>query len=94
MAYRVFVHDNNDEPGSGLDDLQRDSDRAVWLVSVGEVTGGSGEVLARSVVRALVVAGHVPRARRCLRRAEGGQLGQGGRSPGADSPECLHGCVL
>lgn len=78
VSYRVFVHDNNDEPGSGADDLEQDLDRAVWLVSVGEVTDGSNQVLARSVVRALVVGGHIP----ALGDAYGGQKGGGSDKAG------------
>lgn len=52
VFYRVFVY-NDDDGGSPT----ADKNQSLWMVSVGEVRGGSGEVLTRSVVRALVYAG-------------------------------------
>lgn len=94
VAYRVFVHDNNDEAGSGADDLQQDVDRAVWLVSVGEVTGGSGEVLARSVVRALVVGGHVPALGDAYSGQKGGSSDKAGDPLEQTPPDASKGGVL
>jgi hypothetical protein len=57
LFYRVFLHDDEDDDQRG-----DDTNGAVWLVSMGEVQGGNGEVLARSVVRVLVAAGVVQQA--------------------------------
>lgn len=55
VTYRVFAHDDDDEPG--VTNRLADINGAVWLVSVGEVQAKDGTVLARSVVRVLVTAG-------------------------------------
>ncbi|WP_257457013.1 hypothetical protein [Archangium lipolyticum] len=60
VFYRVFMHDDDDdkdEPGNPNDGRRDDTNSSVWLVSMGEVQGKGGVVLARSVVRVLVSAG-------------------------------------
>ena len=62
VFYRVFVHDDDDDdpnmspPGQNK---RVDSNHSVWLESVGEVRDGNDKVMARSVVRALVMTGQV-----------------------------------
>lgn len=72
VTYRVFVHDDEDEGALVANDRRIDNNHALWVVSVGEVTGADNVVMARSVVRALVFADMVaPQA--------GGYSGQKGR---------------
>ncbi|MGQ0506160.1 MAG: pilus assembly PilX N-terminal domain-containing protein [Myxococcaceae bacterium] len=59
VFYRVFLRDDRDDvdPANGaLTRPEVDSNRKVWLVSVGEVRVGGGRSV-RSVVQALVTAG-------------------------------------
>ncbi|MET0404145.1 MAG: hypothetical protein ABW123_17165 [Cystobacter sp.] len=56
VNYRVFMHDDDDESPAEVPNRRRDNNGAMWVVSMGEVTGEGGVVLARSVVRALVFA--------------------------------------
>jgi hypothetical protein len=60
VFYRVFMHDDDDDkddPSNPNDGRRDDTNKSVWLVSMGEVQGKDGVVLARSVVRVLVSAG-------------------------------------
>jgi hypothetical protein len=65
VFYRVFMHDDDDdkdEPSNPNDGRRDDTNKSVWLVSMGEVQGKDGVVLARSVVRVLVSAGMAAQA--------------------------------